>query len=125
MKEQYFKVPKSIAARAGLDARLREEVDEDFLLLSEKDIRMISLTIEERVHALGICPLCEQENDELRTEDNSSSPEITEEDNNDDDSHNNDNDESHDDEYIEDAEQIEDDNNEIDNQIEEDKNGND
>lgn len=117
MKEQYFKVPKSIAARAGLDARLREEVDEDFLLLSEKDIRMISLTIEERVHALGICPLCEQENDELRTEDNSSSPEISEEDNLDDD--------SHDDEDIEDAEQIEDDNNEIDNQIEEDKYGND
>jgi len=50
--EKYYKISKTHALRAGLDATLRTEVGDD-LLLSEKDIRMISLTIEERVAALG------------------------------------------------------------------------
>jgi hypothetical protein len=50
--EKYYRIKKEHAVRAGLDSTLRTEDGED-LLLSEKDIRMISLTIEERVSALG------------------------------------------------------------------------
>ncbi len=50
--EKYFKIKKEIALRAGLDELLRTE-DGDDLLLSEKDISNIPLTIEERVSALG------------------------------------------------------------------------
>lgn len=50
--EKYYRIKKEHAVRAGLDSTLRTEDGED-LLLSEKDIRMISLTIEERVIALG------------------------------------------------------------------------
>lgn len=50
--EKYYRISKTHALRAGLDETLRSE-DGDNLLLSEKDIRMISLTIEERVAALG------------------------------------------------------------------------
>lgn len=50
--EKYYRISKLHASRAGLDETLRT-ADGDDLLLSEKDIRMISLTIEERVAALG------------------------------------------------------------------------
>ena len=50
--EKYYKIKKEIALRAGLDELLRTEDDDD-LLLSEKDISNIPLTIEERVSALG------------------------------------------------------------------------
>jgi len=50
--EKYYRIKKEHAERAGLDATLRME-DGDDLLLSEKDVRMISLTIEERVAVLG------------------------------------------------------------------------
>jgi hypothetical protein len=53
MKERYFKVKKEHAARAGLDSTLRSEDGEDYLLLSEKDIKMISLTTEEKIAAMG------------------------------------------------------------------------
>lgn len=53
MKEKYFKIKKEFAARAGLDETLRQEVDGDYLMLSEKDIRMITLTTEEKISALG------------------------------------------------------------------------
>ena len=53
MKEKYFKIKKELATRAGLDETLRQEVDGDCLMLSEKDIRMITLTTEERIAALG------------------------------------------------------------------------
>lgn len=49
--EKYYKIKKEHALRAGLNETLRTADGED-LLLSEKDIRMISLTIEERVIAL-------------------------------------------------------------------------
>lgn len=49
--EKYYRIKKEHALRAGLNEMLRTE-DGDSLLLSEKDIRMISLTIEERVIAL-------------------------------------------------------------------------
>ena len=50
--EKYYKIKKEHALRAGLNGTLRTADGED-LLLSEKDIRMITLTIEERVIALG------------------------------------------------------------------------
>lgn len=57
MKEKYYKVHKDLAARAGLTNKLRQEVDGDFLMLSEKDIRMISFSIEERLDFLQqLCP---------------------------------------------------------------------
>lgn len=52
MKEKYYKINKDYAARAGLTADLREAIGND-LLLSEKDVKMISLTVEERVKTLG------------------------------------------------------------------------
>lgn len=52
MKEKYYKVHKTFAARAGLTAQLRKEVDNDYLMLSEKDVRMISLSVEERIEYL-------------------------------------------------------------------------
>lgn len=52
MAEKYYKIKKELAARAGLDETLRT-TDGDDLLLNEKDIRNISLTIEERVAGLG------------------------------------------------------------------------
>lgn len=51
--EKYFKISKAIAKRAGLDGRMRTIVDNDYLLLSEKDIRNISLTVEEKLEVLG------------------------------------------------------------------------
>lgn len=53
MKERYFKVHKSFAARAGLNENMRHEADENHLMLSEKDIRMISLTFDEKIAFLG------------------------------------------------------------------------
>lgn len=52
-KEKYFKVKKEVGKRAGVDGRMRKIVDNDFLLLSEKDIRNISLTVEEKMTILG------------------------------------------------------------------------
>jgi len=63
MKEKYFKISKEYALRAGLDGTLRQEVDGD-LVLSEKDIRNISLTIEEKVAALGGVEYVEPVNEE-------------------------------------------------------------
>jgi hypothetical protein len=53
MKEKYIKIKKEIALRAGFDSALRSEDGEGNLLLSEKDIRMISLTVEEKIAAMG------------------------------------------------------------------------
>jgi hypothetical protein len=50
--EKYYRIKKEYAHRAGLNEILRT-ADGDDLLLSEKDVRMISLTIEEMVAALG------------------------------------------------------------------------
>ncbi len=51
--EKYYKISKEIAARAGLDETLRTVVDKDYLLLSEKDIRMIDLSMDEKIAALA------------------------------------------------------------------------
>ena len=76
--EKYYRIKKEHALRAGLDETLRTADGED-LLLSEKDIRMITLTIEERVIALGGVEYIE-ENPELETEEPEEvEPEITEE----------------------------------------------
>lgn len=74
MQEKYYKIRKEIALRAGLDERMREEVEDDFLLLSEKDIKNISLTFDERLHAIDACEVCA----DVETEDNVE-PEIIEE----------------------------------------------
>jgi len=50
--ERYFLIDKDLAARAALDETLRTEIDGK-LLLSEKDIRNITLTIDEKVAAMG------------------------------------------------------------------------
>ena len=50
--ERYFLIDKEVAARAALDEVLRTEI-EGKLLLSEKDIRNITLTIDEKVTAIG------------------------------------------------------------------------
>lgn len=53
MAEKYYKISKTTAKRAGLDGRMRAIVDNDYLLLSEKDLKMISLTTEERLGVFG------------------------------------------------------------------------
>ncbi len=63
MEEKYYKIKKEYAARAGLDETLRS-ADGDDLLLSEKDIRNITLTIEERVSALSGTEYIEPEKEE-------------------------------------------------------------
>lgn len=50
--EKYYRINKTIAARAGFTALLRTEVGDD-LLLSASDLRNISLTSDERALALG------------------------------------------------------------------------
>ena len=50
--ERYFLIDKELASRAALDENLRTEI-EGKLLLSEKDIRNITLTIDEKVTAMG------------------------------------------------------------------------
>lgn len=51
--EKYYKVRKDIAARAGLNEILRTVVDKDYLLLSAKDIKMIDLTVEEKIAGIS------------------------------------------------------------------------
>jgi len=51
--EKYYKVRKEIAARAGLNEILRTVVDKDYLLLSAKDIKMIDLTVEEKIAGIS------------------------------------------------------------------------
>lgn len=62
MKEKYYLVSKETAQRAGLNNLLRTEVD-GMLALSEKDLRNISLTIEERAVALDAVPYVEPTNE--------------------------------------------------------------
>lgn len=59
-KEVYYKVKKELAARAGLDARMRQEVD-DCLMLSEKDIKMISMTVEEKLQFFSATPVTDDD----------------------------------------------------------------
>lgn len=80
MKEKYYKVHKTFAARAGLTAQLRKEVDNDYLMLSEKDVRMISLSVEERLEYLQTQePEPETETDETETAPEESTEESGEE----------------------------------------------
>lgn len=50
---KYYKIKKEIAMRGGFNAIIRTEVEEDYLLLSEKDMKMIDLTVSEKIEALG------------------------------------------------------------------------
>ena len=76
--EKYYRIKKEHALRAGLDETLRTADGED-LLLSEKDIRMITLTIEERVIALGGVEYIEENPEHVTEEPEEVEPEITEE----------------------------------------------
>lgn len=49
MKEKYYKIKKEYAERAGLNEHMREPAGDGHLMLSEKDIRMIILTVEEKL----------------------------------------------------------------------------
>lgn len=51
--EKYYKIRKEIAARAGFNEILRTKVEKDYLLLSAKDIKMIDLTVEEKIAAIN------------------------------------------------------------------------
>lgn len=51
--EKYYKVKEEIAARGGFTPLLRAKTECGCLLLSERDLRMISLTLDERLSALG------------------------------------------------------------------------
>jgi hypothetical protein len=51
--EKYYKVRKEIAARAGFNEILRTKVEKDYLLLTAKDIKMIDLTVEEKIAAIN------------------------------------------------------------------------
>lgn len=50
--EKYYRINKEYAARGGFDENVRQVVGDD-LVLSERDIRMISLTLEERLSVMG------------------------------------------------------------------------
>ena len=51
--EKYYKVKEEIAVRGGFTPLLRAKTDCGCLLLSERDLRMISLTLDEKLGALG------------------------------------------------------------------------
>lgn len=53
MKEKYYLVSEETANRAGVDASLRTKVGDE-IAISEKDVRNISLTMEERVKGLDL-----------------------------------------------------------------------
>lgn len=53
MTEKYYKISKVNALRAGRDERFRNVVDNDYLLLTKKEIESIALTFEEKLDALG------------------------------------------------------------------------
>ncbi len=65
--EKYYKVKKEYAMRGGFDESTREEIG-DYLVLSERDLRMISVTIEEKLAVIGaveyVAGEVESENDE-------------------------------------------------------------
>lgn len=64
MAEKYFKISKEIASRIGLDGRMRAVVDDDYLLLSEKDLGNIPFTTEEKLKVLGGTEYVEPEKQE-------------------------------------------------------------
>lgn len=88
--ERYFRVNKDIAARAGYDEVLRTAIGDD-LLLSERDLRNITLTCDERARGIGAIEFTQddfenlpadepQDETEKETEDNpQDEPEINEE----------------------------------------------
>lgn len=79
MKEKYYKIKKEYAERAGLNEHMREPAGDDHLMLSEKDIRMITLTVEEKLIFL----LAEGDCEEVNNNDEVENPEDNGEDVND------------------------------------------
>lgn len=56
----YIKAPIAVADRIGL-ADMRRSAGEGFVILSESDLRMVDLTLEEKVAALGCEIISESE----------------------------------------------------------------
>ena len=68
MSEKYYKVPISVAKRAGLNENLRTVLDDSYMLLSEKDLRNITLTVEEKLDVLGGEEYIEQTSENITEE---------------------------------------------------------
>ena len=64
--EKYYKVKEEIAVRGGFTPLLRAKTDCGCLLLSERDLRMISLTLDEKLCALGAVEYNEETDGEAR-----------------------------------------------------------
>lgn len=60
----YIKAPIAVAKRINL-AEMRQSAGEGFVILSESDLRMVDLTLEEKVAALGCEIISESEAEEL------------------------------------------------------------
>lgn len=60
----YIKAPIAVAERIGL-ADMRHTAGEGFVILSESDMRMVDMTLEEKAAALGCEILSEAEADIL------------------------------------------------------------
>lgn len=60
MKENYYTISKEKALRAGLTPKLRAEIEGE-LIVSDKDLRNITLTIDERAKGLGAVEYIEPE----------------------------------------------------------------
>lgn len=60
----YIKAPIAVAERISLEG-MRQSAGEGFVILSESDMRMIDLTLEEKVSALGCKIISESEAEEL------------------------------------------------------------
>lgn len=60
----YIKAPIAVAERIGL-ADMRRAAGEGFVILSKSDMRMVDMTLEEKVAALGCEILSEAEADIL------------------------------------------------------------
>lgn len=60
----YIKAPIAVAERIGL-ADMRRSAGDGFVILSESDLRMIDLTLEEKVATLGCEIISESEAEAL------------------------------------------------------------
>lgn len=72
--ERYFRVNKDIAARAGYDEVLRTAIDDD-LLLSERDLRNITLTCDERARGIGAIEFTQDDFENLPADEPQAEPE--------------------------------------------------
>lgn len=60
MEYKYIKAPIEVVARIGLES-MRKSAGEGFVILSESDMRMIDVSLEEKAALFGCEVLTEQE----------------------------------------------------------------